>query len=224
MKKLKMFIPFCVLVIGLMLTSSAQSSTYTFSPIPADLNDLDHSYYYEWGIKWDLPNNEIITGAVIKYYDIYNWFSESNDRLYTNLLNSVFDTSAPDSSIYKLINKGDYSYWTYTKRRPDSQSNGNAFSDPTNAYNIVPYPGYWTDPDDNVSSTPLSYSIPSDHYSWISDGNFGFGIDPDCHYYNTKIEFEIITTTTPVPEPASMLLLGSGLIGLAGFARKKFKK
>lgn len=28
----------------------------------------------------------------------------------------------------------------------------------------------------------------------------------------------------PIPEPATMLLFGSGLIGLAGLARRKFKK
>jgi hypothetical protein len=41
--------------------------------------------------------------------------------------------------------------------------------------------------------------------------------------YNLVGSFEIYGTAAPVPEPATMLLFGSGLIGLAGF-RKKFKK
>jgi len=33
-----------------------------------------------------------------------------------------------------------------------------------------------------------------------------------------------IRPTAPVPEPTTMLLFGAGLVGLAGFGRKKFKK
>ena len=187
------------------MVGTAQPSTYMFSPSDADLGDLDHNYYYTWGIQWVIPKGEIITGAEIRYYNIYNWQSESGDRLWTNLLNSV---SSANTTI-----------------GTDGERILNAFYGP-NVYNL----GYWTDPDDNSSVTPLlSYSIPSDLYSWISDGNFGFGIDPDCHYYNTGIKFVITTNTitdnsTLAPEPTTLFLLGSGLLGLAGYGRKKFFK
>ena len=42
--------------------------------------------------------------------------------------------------------------------------------------------------------------------------------------YFVEAEWQIYGHAKPVPEPSTLLLLGSGLVGLAGYGRKKFKK
>jgi hypothetical protein len=62
-----------------------------------------------------------------------------------------------------------------------------------------------------------------------SEGEYSIGIGDQVQgilfaSLGSQSDFAVAGYTTPVPEPSTVLLLGLGMIGLAGLGRKKFKK
>jgi hypothetical protein len=174
-------------------------ASYLFRPYPHDLSDLPHEKYFTWGINIVLPPDEKIVDATLQFTNIWDWSTEKTDHLFIHMLDN------PKSGVL-----------SYT----DNQGGGDNFA----GKGI--FIGNWTDP---VGSQPRNYDLVYDfrdmglldnlksYLATVPKSNqatFGFGIDPDCHFFNDDVTFTIFTepiNANSVPEPLAILLLLFGV-------------
>jgi hypothetical protein len=179
---------------------ASATSTVSFQPNPVDMYDLDHDYYYSWGISYQLPSGQTLTGAVLSIANINNTVTGTN-ILYVNLLDN------PQTGVH-------YGY--------DGSNNSNYWAS-------SPLVGTYTDTDmnhsQNISFDLGAAGLLSTLTTYDANGLFGFGFDPECHYDNTGVTltltFDAPHVGAPVPEPITMagVLMAVGALGT--YARRR---
>ncbi len=194
--------------------------------------DLDHHRAYTWQIN-NIPSlaGKTITSARITFRGIANWDTNPN-MLFVHLLNSAnagFNgnnqiASVVDAAGEPVTNINDYFLGSNTLG-PGGSNNTFLFS---RGFNMVGQgaSAYFTGPGTYVAQD-YTYTFNAAQLAalaaYISAGNnIAFGFDPDCHFWNNGVVFTIETAS--VPEPMSMILLGSGLAGLYLRKRKRNKE
>lgn len=202
------------------LSSSVLADTITFQPTPVDLNDLDHHSVYTWRVNNVNLNGQTITGARLTIKNIANWNSGPN-MLFIHLLDTAKNsgvasfTDDPDSGNTNVSIIDDFVNTRYHNQANWLVANGTSDT-------FLASRSFTTTPTNYVLD--LSAAQLQILSAYIANGsNFALGFDPDCHFFNDGIKFEIYTSA-PIPEPATMVLLGTGLAGVAAKMRKRRQK
>ena len=170
-------LPLAMLAAILAISAGQVSAeTITYQPSPTDLWDLDHNYYYTWGIDTsDIAGMEIYEIELV-IDNIDNWDNNEN-VLFLHLLD--------DATVG-------------TEREYDNELE---FLDAFEGQGLLIDEYH----DTGGSGTPedLTYSflalgILPTAIEFAADGVIALGADPDCHFYNCGVSLVVTVDVLPV--------------------------
>lgn len=218
----------------LMCALTSQATTYTFSPTPTNLNDLDHHSAYAWLLSGLSLGGGSITSASITFNNIRNWDTNPN-TLFIHLLDTALTTPTHtmfNGAFPSILSSGSVSevttfFDTATNQAPVTDINDDFagtryLANPLVAGSTTANTLLTSFVNLSMTATTITYTFtPAQLAALQADilngGNIAFGLDPDCHYFNSGITF---TYSTP-DGGTTVALLGLGL-GVIALARRKF--
>lgn len=193
---------FCIIAVLAAACGIASAVTIT-SPIQGT-GALDGNSAYAWGLSISLAPGQSVTTASLSFTDVKLTAANSSGKgiLYSDLLNSsltgVHTYTDNDAA-------GDYFAGHYTS--------ANLVALGSKVFGSVGTMLSWTYTFNTTELAALN--------SFLADGKFDLGFDPDCHYNVGCISF--CYTTTPVSTPdttVTVYVLGLALLGLEVTRRK----
>lgn len=175
--------------------------------------DLDHYRAYAWRIDNVNLAGKTITGATLTFSNIRNWDANAN-RLFIHLLDTARQSgvsSFQDNTGNSLAIQDNFAGALY---------NSNPLVNAGTANTLLTSRSFTTTAETFVYTfTASQLQVLSAYFA--NGNNIAFGFDPDCHFWNNGITFQIQTAPNNVPEPTTLALLGTGV---AGFIIKRRRK
>jgi len=208
----KRFFLTAVLAISMVGVANADPMTWTLSPTaPSTTLRMDDDRAYAWNLDYTLGAGETVTGAVLKISNLKDSDYDSLDRFYVHLLND--QVTAADGWV-RAGSDVDPHYESW-RGRLRLVGEGDFFGgDLVNKPLIDAY-----DPTCTAAVTKTydlaTLGLLDDLTSFLDNGQFAFGFDPDCEWSASNITFTLTTCTVPVPGAALL-----GVLGLAAAGRK----